>query len=167
MIRFGDLIAESVVDGLGVRSVAFLQGCTLACPGCHNPSLQPVDGGTKVSEEHFVRDILDTITPLHRGVTFSGGEPLLQSESLFSVISLIKQTRPDLDIWVYTGYLFEEVRHLQAISLVDVLVDGPFIASERDFSCPFRGSKNQRIIDVPRSLELGRVVEVDLEQPTV
>jgi len=162
MIRLGDLVAESVVDGLGVRSVAFLQGCTMGCPGCHNPSLQPVDGGTEVSEEDFVRDILDTLTPLHQGVTFSGGEPLLQAEALFSVTSLIKHTRPDLDIWVYTGYTFEEVRHLEVISLIDVLVDGPFIASERDFSCPFRGSKNQRIVDVPRSLEIGRFVELDI-----
>ncbi|MDD4587484.1 MAG: anaerobic ribonucleoside-triphosphate reductase activating protein [Heliobacteriaceae bacterium] len=158
MIRYAAVIGESIVDGVGVRVTAFFQGCPRQCAGCHNPDLQPLAGGREITVEDFAGLILAKITPWHRGVTFSGGDPLLQAAELARVITVIRARRPDLDIWVYTGYLFEAVQDLPVIGLIDVLVDGPFIREQRDLSLAFRGSANQRLIDVPRSLAAGRVI---------
>lgn len=162
MIRYADIVRESVVDGTGIRVVVFLQGCNLRCDGCHNPSLQPMEGGREISEEEMVDLILASVTALHRGVTFSGGEPTLQADSLFKVISMLKAREPRLDIWVYTGRVFEEVKDLPVMKLIDVLVDGPFIKARKTMTLPFRGSSNQRIIDVQKSLASGFVVELDI-----
>lgn len=153
----------SVVDGLGIRTVVYFQGCPRHCPGCHNPETIPTEGGRELTVEQLVEEIIATITPLTKGVTFSGGDPLLQAEALLAVIKLLKERQPQLDIWVYTGYQWEEVKHLPVLSLVDVLVDGPFIEEKRDISLAFRGSSNQRIIDVPKTLATGRTVLLKLE----
>lgn len=153
----------SVVDGLGIRTVVYFQGCPRHCPGCHNPETIPTEGGRELTVEQLVQEIIATITPLTKGVTFSGGDPLLQAEALLAVIKLLKERQPQLDIWVYTGYQWEEVKHLPVLSLVDVLVDGPFIEEKRDISLAFRGSSNQRIIDVPKTLATGRTVLLKLE----
>lgn len=160
MIRYAEIINESVVDGLGIRATAFLQGCPRHCKGCHNPDLLSIGGGIQTGEKEFAELLLSKVTPLHRGVTFSGGDPLLQPEALLKVIFLIKRRNPTLDIWVYTGFTFEEVRHLPVLSVIDVLVDGPFILSQKDLRLPFRGSANQRIIDISKTLTAGRVIEV-------
>ena len=158
MVRLADIVAESVVDGSGIRVTAFFQGCPRACEGCHNPELQPREGGREISEKELAELLLKKITPLHRGITFSGGDPLLQAEALERVIQILKQRRPDLDIWVYTGYTFEQVKDWPVLKAIDVLVDGPFILAQRDLQLPFRGSANQRIIDVPESLRRGQAV---------
>lgn len=162
MIRYAHIIDTSVVDGLGIRVTAFLQGCPRACPGCHNPELQATEGGSEVSPQEFSRLLLRRVTPLHRGVTFSGGDPLLQADPLREVIDRLKNAAPRLDIWVYTGYTWEEVREWPVLERVDVLVDGPFLHEQRDLSLPFRGSRNQRVIDVQASRQRGQVVEVPL-----
>lgn len=160
MIKYADIISESTVDGTGIRVAAFLQGCPRSCEGCHNPSLQPEEGGREADEKEFARLLLDRITPVHKGITFSGGEPLAQAEGLLKIISYIKKERPELDIWVYTGFLYEEVSNLPVLNLIDVLVDGPFVMEKRNLSLAFRGSSNQRIIDVAVSLKKGEVVEI-------
>ncbi len=160
MIRFAEVLSESIVDGNGIRVVAFLQGCPRYCPGCHNENLLSPEGGISISVEDFAELILSKVTPLHRGITFSGGDPLMQSKPLFDVISYIRQKASRLDIWVYTGYLYEEVKFLPVMDLIDVLVDGPFILAEKDLSLAFRGSRNQRIIDMKQTRKLGRVVEL-------
>jgi len=162
VIRYAAVVDNSVVDGTGIRITVFLQGCERGCKGCHNPDLQPLEGGKEVSEEALARMVLNKVSPLHRGVTFSGGEPLLQAEALEKVISILKQEKPHLDIWVYTGFTFEEVREVPVLKMVDILVDGPFILDQRDLSLAFRGSRNQRIIDVAASLAKGEVVELKL-----
>lgn len=162
MIRYADIIKESIADGTGIRVVAFLQGCPRRCEGCHNPELLPVEGGKEITEEGFAEMLTQSVTPLHRGITFSGGDPLLQAQSLDRVIALVKQRHPRLDIWVYTGYTFDQVKDLPVMKLVDVLVDGPFILAQRDLGLPFRGSANQRIIDVPGSLAKGEVIEITI-----
>lgn len=162
MIRYRDIVDESVVDGKGIRVTAFLQGCPRHCKGCHNPELLPMDGGTALEEKAFAELLLSKITPLHRGITFSGGDPLVQAEALLKVIFLIRRKKPSLDIWVYTGFIFEEVQHLPVLSVIDYLVDGPFILAQRDLRLPFRGSANQRIINVSRSLTTGQIVELEL-----
>lgn len=160
MIRFSDVIGESMVDGKGIRVVAFFQGCPRACEGCHNPSLQPAEGGREMEEENFARILLNRVTPLHQGITFSGGEPFLQEKALFKVLKHLKKENPQLDIWVYTGFTYEEVKEMPSLKLIDVLVDGPFMIEKRDLNLAFRGSSNQRIIDVPVSLREGKAVEL-------
>lgn len=86
----------------------------------------------------------------------------MQAEALFAVLKIIKQKRPELNVWVYTGYSYNQVSELPVIRLIDVLVDGPFVLQQRNLSLAFRGSSNQRIIDVPLSLQQGRVIEIDL-----
>lgn len=162
MIRYASVVSSSVVDGLGIRVVAFLQGCAFRCEGCHNPELQSVSGGKEVAETEFAQMLLKNVTPVHKGITFSGGDPLMQVDELYTVIKVIKEQKPDLDIWVYTGFSFEEVRHLPVMKLIDVLVDGPFILEQKDLSIPFRGSANQRIINVTRSLAEGSITELEI-----
>lgn len=159
MIRYANILRESVVDGKGIRLVVFLQGCTIDCEGCHNPAIQDMSGGIEVTEEEFAQVILNQINPLHRGITISGGEPSLQADAVHKVLRIVKEAKPQLDIWLYSGYTFEKIKTLAMLELVDVLVDGPFILNEKSLDLPFRGSKNQRIIDVKQSLAQGQVVE--------
>ena len=158
MIRYANIVKASIVDGLGLRLTVFLQGCPRHCEGCQNPNLLSLDGGAEIGVRELAELILKNITPLHKGITFSGGDPLIQSRELLRLIMIIKQQIPRLNIWVYTGFLFEEVKNIPVMSLIDVLVDGPFILSQKDLSLKFRGSSNQRIIDVPKSLQQETVV---------
>lgn len=160
MLRVADILAESVVDGIGIRTVVFFKGCPRHCPGCHNAALIPFEGGTEYSPEDLAELILSKMTPIHRGVTFSGGDPLAQATELIDLAYFLRKAKPDLNIWVYTGYLFEEVKDLPVMKAINVIVDGPFILEQRDISLPFKGSGNQRIIDVPASLRDGKIVEM-------
>jgi anaerobic ribonucleoside-triphosphate reductase activating protein len=164
MIRYADILPETVTDGAGIRVIAFLQGCPRHCKSCHNEDLIPIEGGKTVSERKFANEILHALSPLHSGVTFSGGEPLLQADALFEVISMIKENKPATNIWVYTGYVYEEIAHLSVMRLIDVVVDGPFILAQRSPSLTFRGSSNQRIIDVKQSRQLGKILELYLDR---
>ena len=161
-LRVAGIIRESVVDGPGLRSVVFAQGCPRFCPGCHNPEAINPEGG-KVLED---REILDVIakTKLIRGVTFSGGEPFMQAEAFCKLGKVIKEN--GLDIMTYTGYTWEELLHMaqenpevmELLQLSDYLVDGPFIESKKDLNMAFRGSQNQRVIDVRESLQKREVI---------
>jgi len=164
MVRYADIMSDSIVDGPGIRVVAFLQGCPRRCEGCHNPSLLPVEGGTEVTERELAKMILKKLTAKHAGLTFSGGDPLMQPEALYKVISFIRNRRPEVSIWVYSGYTYEEVKDLPVMGLIDVLVDGQFILKEKDISLVFKGSRNQRIIDVPNSLASGNILEFSLDK---
>ncbi|HHV76990.1 MAG TPA: anaerobic ribonucleoside-triphosphate reductase activating protein [Syntrophothermus lipocalidus] len=163
VIRYAAVVDNSVVDGTGIRITVFLQGCVRGCEGCHNPDLQPLEGGEVVSEEALAQLVLNKLSPLHRGVTFSGGEPLLQAQALEKVISILKREKPDIDVWMYTGFTFEEIQEIPVLRMIDVVVDGPFVLAQRDLSLAFRGSRNQRIIDVPASLAKSEVVELKLD----
>lgn len=163
MIRYADIIHESVVDGSGIRLVVFLQGCPHHCAGCHNEQLISGEGGKQVSEQALAGMIIARLSPLHQGITFSGGDPLMQAEALCKVVELIKAERPAINIWVYTGYVYEEIKDLPVLQHVDVLVDGPFIAAQKDLYLTFRGSANQRIIDVVQSKAAGQAVELFLD----
>ena len=110
----------------------------------------------------LAKEIFSKMTPIHKGITFSGGDPLLQAEELLQVIKILRKEKPNLNIWTYTGYLFEEVQHYPVLKEIDVLVDGPFILSQRDISLPFRGSANQRIIDLPKTFATGVIQELRL-----
>lgn len=157
-IRLGGLTANSVVDGPGLRTVIFLQGCPRHCPGCHNEALLDQRGGREVTLEEAVQEIKAQISPITQGITLSGGDPLLQPEAAYALASRLKEEFPHLDIWLYTGYHYDEVKDLPVLEVVDVLVDGPFIKEQKDLALVFRGSANQRLIDVPKTKMSGQVV---------
>ena len=162
-LRISGVIRESVVDGPGLRSVVFTQGCFWACPGCHNPDTWDPDGGELMEVDELLEQILST--KLLKGVTFSGGEPFLQALPLACLGQELKNA--GLDLITYTGYTWEElleqaeadesIRKLLYIS--DYIVDGCFLEQERTWDLPFRGSANQRFIDIAASLAAGQVVQ--------
>ncbi|MEW6182636.1 MAG: anaerobic ribonucleoside-triphosphate reductase activating protein [Bacillota bacterium] len=165
-IRIAGVVRESVVDGPGLRYVIFAQGCPHRCPDCHNPETWDPDAGYESSLEVLVADIVRN--PLLKGVTFSGGDPFLQAAS-FAALGWVLRGK-GYDITTYTGYTFEELvkgnvpstRELLAVT--DVLVDGPFVLAERDLTLPFRGSRNQRLIDVQASMKSGGIIETKLRR---
>lgn len=165
-LRIAGFERESVVDGPGIRFVIFAQGCPHHCPGCHNQTTWSFEGG----EEHRIDSLLELVREnrLLKGVTFSGGEPFAQAEGFALLGEKIKEQ--GLDIVTYTGYTFEEILSLaekepgfrKLLEVSDYLVDGPYLEEERDLELPFRGSRNQRFIDVRASLKAGKIVEKDL-----
>ena len=158
MISVLDIVEDTMVDGPGFRTSIYCAGCRHACPGCHNPQSWDFSGGHPMSTEQIMRII--EADP-YANVTFSGGDPMYQPEGFTELSRAIRQ-RTSKDIWCFTGFTFETLinnpRHRQLLELIDVLVDGPFIKSLRDESLLFRGSSNQRLIDVPASLKAGKVV---------
>jgi anaerobic ribonucleoside-triphosphate reductase activating protein len=159
MIRTADVIDESIVDGEGLRLVVFAQGCAHHCPGCHNPSALPFEGGYLTDNEAILLKIIKN--PLLDGITFSGGDPFFQVESFASLAKAVNEnivvTNPDFTIMAYTGYTLEELfkdlnRYLPLLDQIDILVDGPYIASSKSLELSFIGSLNQRILDVKKSL---------------
>lgn len=154
---------NDIANGEGVRVVLWVAGCSLHCKGCHNPSTWDFNVGkpfdNKAKQELF--DALDK--PYIRGITFSGGNPLERPYQIFLLIKEIKSKFPDKDIWLYSGFTFDEIclsrEKFKAILNVDVLVDGPYIEEQRDISLPYCGSKNQRLIDVQETLKQGQVVQ--------
>lgn len=154
-----DIKEGTSVDGPGLRTSIYFAGCRHRCPGCHNPTTWPFDAGTP----HTVGELMEIIRYNRFNVTFSGGDPVYQAPALLPLARAIKQN--GLTLWCYTGFTFEQIiageASSQAIELLgytDVLVDGPFIESLRDISLHFRGSSNQRLIDVPQSLRQGTPV---------
>lgn len=157
-LRVAGKAPESVVDGPGLRYCLFVQGCPHKCPGCHNPETHGFEGGTLVEGERIFADIRQN--PLVRGVTFSGGEPFCQSRELALLAAKLKAE--GYHLMAYTGYVWEELvddpMHQALLKYLDLMVDGPFIQSQRTLTLPFRGSANQRIVDVAASLRESRAV---------
>ena len=151
-IRLAGVIRESIVDGPGFRFTIFCQGCPHHCPECHNPETWDFEGGKDTSFERILEEI--DKNPLLAGVTFSGGEPFCQAESFAELALEIKKR--NLDIVTFTGYTLEELREMgkndkaveALLEITDILIDGPYIKEERDLTLQFRGSRNQRIIDM-------------------
>lgn len=154
------IIPGTSVDGPGLRTAIYFSGCNHRCDGCHNPQSWDFDTGKEMSEQ----EIIDAIIENDFDVTFTGGDPLYHASTLISLAQKIKSLGKTL--WVYTGFLFEEIVADKSIKellpFTDVVVDGPFIKEFKDNSLIFRGSKNQRIIDVKESLEKGSVVLLNL-----
>lgn len=162
-LRICDTVQDSIVDGPGLRFTVFLQGCTLNCPECHNPQTHKLDGGHLVTVEALL-EMADK-NPLLKGLTISGGEPFLQAENA-AVLARFAHER-GLNVWCFTGKTWEELTSSNALpewgimlEQIDVLVDGPFIAKKRTLALPWRGSGNQRVIDVQASLENGELIVI-------
>lgn len=155
-MRVLDFVDGTTVDGPGFRTSIYFAGCQHACKGCHNPQSWDMDGGYEIS----IPQIMKRIRENDMNVTFSGGDPLYQLPELIELAEQIKSE--GRNIWCYTGFLFEQVINMplgrKLLRLTDVLVDGPFMEPLRDTSLLFRGSSNQRLIDVPATLRNGNVV---------
>ena len=159
-MNIASILDESVVDGQGIRVVVFFQGCRHMCVGCHNPALLPFAGGDAYTVGEIGEKILGYLTKLHRGVTFSGGDPVFQAEELEQLINYLRARQPELNIWLYTGFTYEEIKEASFLQGVDVLVDGRFEVAKKDLTLKFRGSSNQRIIDVQKSLQKNEIIEL-------
>ncbi len=150
-IRVLDIKYGTSVDGIGLRTSIYCAGCQNHCPGCHNPQSWDENGGEPVSIDVLFKNIVDA----DMNVTFTGGDPMLHPEGFIELAQMIKNNT-DKNIWCYTGYKFEYLMQhptrRKLVELCDVIVDGPYIESERDLSLHFRGSRNQRVIDVQKSL---------------
>ncbi|MBR5311081.1 MAG: anaerobic ribonucleoside-triphosphate reductase activating protein [Oscillospiraceae bacterium] len=168
-LRLAGVVRESIVDGPGIRMTIFSQGCPHHCKGCHNPETHDQNGGY-ISHPENILNAIDQ-NPLLQGVTFSGGEPFVQAEAFAKLGEEIKKR--GLHIATYSGYTFEEILSniekgkngwKELLSVTDLLIDGRFILEERSLNLLFRGSKNQRLIDVKKSLEKGEAVLWDPEE---
>lgn len=163
-LRVAGIVRESVVDGPGFRYVIFAQGCNHCCKGCHNPDTHAMDGGYVVDTGSIIEDIEHN--RYIDGVTFSGGEPFLQTEAFIDIAE--KLSKANTNIICYTGFTYEEimeskeVRRKKLLGLIDILIDGPYVEDSKDLGLPYRGSGNQRIIDVKSSMSEQRVIFADI-----
>ena len=156
----------SIANGTGIRVVLWVSGCSLHCKGCHNPETWSLCSGDLFDEE-AKKELFEALDkPYIQGITFSGGHPFEKSNrsTIYCLVKEIKEKFPQKDIWLYTGYTWEEIfekniREIQRILYwIDVLVDGKYIEEQRDITLRFRGSRNQRIIDVKQSLKEDKIV---------
>ena len=164
-MRFAQIRKEDISNGPGIRVSLFVQGCNRHCDGCFNPETWDYDKG-----QIFNRRIQELFLDLGKekkitGFSILGGEPLDQDERMLELIKKIKERYPDKTIWMWTGHTYEDLtdEQMEIVKLIDVLIDGPFIISKR---CPgkrFRGSMNQRIIDIKKTLESGSITIHDLQ----
>ena len=150
---------DSIVDGEGLRNVIFVSGCWWSCKGCHNPTTHNVTNGTKMK----IKDVVNEVLSDDNDITLSGGDSLTyQIDSTIELLCQIKSKRPQINIWCYTGYKWEEMINIpkirMALNYIDVIVDGKFIEELKDLDLIFRGSSNQRIIDVKESLMLNEII---------
>ena len=160
MLNLAGIAGDSIVDGPGIRTTVFGQGCPHHCPGCHNPETWEFGCGTDMEVERLVEIVRSN--PLCRGVTFSGGEPFAQAAGFAKLACLLKEK--GYEVASYSGYTFEELLEgsedqKELLSSIDILIDGPFLMAEKSLEVPFRGSRNQRILDVRKSLEAGTAIE--------
>ncbi len=159
-IRVAGIVDDSITDGPGLRITIFMQGCPHGCAGCHNQQAQQKEGGVEYTHEQLFARI--SKNPLLTGVTFSGGEPMLQAAALLPLAEDIRAA--GLDLAIYTGYTFEELMNsgnaeaARLLGCADTLIDGRFVLAQRNLALPFRGSANQRILDLPASLKERRAV---------
>ena len=150
-IRILDIKYGTSVDGIGLRTSIYCAGCQNHCPGCHNPQSWDENGGEPINVDELFKRIVDA----DMNVTFTGGDPMLHPEGFIELAQMIKDNT-NKNIWCYTGYNFEDLlQHpirRKLVELCDVIVDGRYVEAERDLSLHFRGSRNQRVIDVQKSL---------------
>ncbi|MDE6317273.1 MAG: anaerobic ribonucleoside-triphosphate reductase activating protein [Muribaculaceae bacterium] len=158
-IRVVDIVAGTSVDGPGLRTSVYIAGCCHQCPGCHNPQTWDFDYGHLMT----VQQIMSVIEDNGFNVTLTGGDPLYSIDAITPLVKVVAAA--GYNIWLYTGYRWEELLLIPGIygvlDHVAAVVDGPFEAGKRDLSLCFRGSSNQRIIDVPASLSAGHAVTLD------
>lgn len=161
-IKIAGIVNDSITDGVGLRLTIFTQGCPHKCKGCHNPETHDPNGGYIMTSDELIA-LIDK-SRIITGVTLSGGEPLCQAKALIPVAEHIKKR--GLNLCVYTGYTFERLQSLgddvqKIVRLCDVIVDGPFIENQKSYDLKFMGSRNQRPIDVQKTLTSGEITIAD------
>jgi anaerobic ribonucleoside-triphosphate reductase activating protein len=175
MINYDKIEARSLVDGPGERTVLFFQGCPIHCPGCQNKHLWS-DEKNRLADTHTLAETLGMLAKPNGQVTISGGEPFAQLHELAHLVRLLKNVYGVRNIIVYTGYTWEKLNDKMnrswltvqdALDFIDVLVDGPFVAKEDDPYITYRGSRNQRPIDVQSSRKTGEVVTLGWDEPEI
>lgn len=165
-IRMSGVVEESIVDGPGIRFTIFVQGCPHRCPGCHNPQTHDFLGGYDDDTDSLFERIIKN--PLLDGATFSGGEPFCQARPLAELA--VRLRAAGLGVMSYSGFAVEELireassenAYMELLNSIDYLVDGRFVESLKSYECRFRGSTNQRIIDVKKTIEQGHAVTCEL-----
>ena len=161
-IRIAGLVNDSIVDGPGFRLAVFTQGCPHNCEGCHNPETHDFDGGSVKDTAEIIKMMKDN--PLLDGITLSGGDPFCQVEPCIELAQAAHKL--GINVWAYSGWTYEEIMADENMSKlakeVDVLIDGPFILAQKTLDKRFMGSKNQRAIDIKKSLEAGAPIELTL-----
>ena len=160
MLNLSGIVSDSIVDGPGIRTTVFSQGCPHHCPGCHNPETWAFGTGTDIPVEAVVQIVASN--PLCRGVTFSGGEPFVQAAAFARLAKLLKEK--GYEVASYSGFTFEELlkgtdAQKELLSAIDILIDGRFVQAEKSLEIAFRGSRNQRILDVKKSLAEGKAIQ--------
>ena len=165
MLNLSGIISDSIVDGPGIRTTIFSQGCPHHCPGCHTPETWAFGCGTDVPVEALVEEVQRN--PLCRGVTFSGGEPFCQAEGFARLAKLLKEK--GYEVASYSGFTFEELlkgtdAQKDLLASIDILIDGRFLQARKSLEIAFRGSTNQRILDVKKSLAAGKAIETSAKR---
>ena len=166
-MRIANTIQDSIVDGPGLRFTVFTQGCPHHCPGCHNPETHDPNGGTEISVAELAERM--TSNPATGGLTLSGGDPFLQAAECAQLARLAHES--GRDVWAYTGWTYEvlvkegDPDKLALLDEVDVLVDGPFVEGLKSYAALFRGSTNQRLIDMNKTRAAGKVVLWERKDP--
>ena len=164
MLSIIDIIEDTTVDGPGFRTAIYAAGCPNACPGCHNPQSHPLDGGYLEDCDKILAEIFNN--PLLDGITLSGGEPMLQIEPLKYICQEVKKHH--LNIVIYSGYTYEQIisdqNKLSLLKLGDMLVDGLYVEEKRSLALLYRGSSNQRLINIQESLKQGKVIEYIIDE---
>lgn len=172
-MRYAGIINNDVVNGYDVCVSFWCQGCPFHCEGCHNKHTWDFDGGFQKNDDELIKDVIERINRngIHRNLSILGGEPLCEQNAPFvaSLIKEVKKVYPKIEIYIWTGYEFENLLRpsktlLSILRQTNIIVDGKFEIEHRDISLPFRGSSNQRIIDVQKSLREGKVVECDFKR---
>ena len=164
-MRIAGFIQDSIVDGPGLRFVVFAQGCNLGCEGCHNPDAQDFSGGMEMTVDEIINEM--SRNPLTDGLTLSGGEPFMQAADCAQLAAAARIS--GLNVWAYSGNTIEKLMVRaendsavkKLLGLLDVLIDGPFVMAERSLSTKWRGSRNQRVLDIPKSLAAGKAVSLE------
>lgn len=159
---------NSIVDGEGIRAVVWTQGCPHNCPGCHNPETHDYNGGFSIDVEELKEEINSLDSEV--GVTLSGGDPFVQPEACLEIAKYCHKI--GLNVWCYTGYTYEQLLKkaekepiiIELLKEIDVLVDGRFVEKLKSLEAKFRGSKNQRLIDMKETLKANKVVLLNIEE---
>ena len=160
MTKISGVIHNSVVDGPGLRTAIFFSGCRRNCPGCHNPEAQDFENGSLALENFVEETIQNTIKAGDCGITLTGGHPLESENYELAMLLTEEAKKNDLTVWLYTGYVYEQIpfMYMDLIGQCDVVVDGPFVEKLKSLECLYRGSTNQRLIDIEKTMEQGEIV---------
>lgn len=152
-MNISGIVYDSVVDGEGIRNVIFVSGCLHKCKGCHNPQTWDFNYGYEFTQEiqnKFIEKCKEN--PMLNGITISGGDPIYNSKELIPFLKKYKKENPTHTIWLYTGFKWEEIEDNEILKLIDILVDGEYIEKYKDVTLAFRGSSNQRIINLKEEI---------------